>query len=92
MRPGESMALHVADTITLQSGATIGPVTLAYETYGTLNDKRSNAILVCHGLSGNAHVAAQQGAGSQDPGWWDAAVGPGKAFDTDRLSLFPPTF
>ena len=68
----------------LQSGANLCPVTLAYETYGTLNEDRSNAILICHALSGDAHVAGQHSAQDRKPGWWDEAVGPGKAFDTDR--------
>jgi homoserine O-acetyltransferase len=68
----------------LQSGANLCPVTLAYETYGTLNEDRSNAILICHALSGDAHVAGQHSASDRKPGWWDEAVGPGKAFDTDR--------
>ena len=68
----------------LQSGATLRPVTLAYETYGTLNADRSNAILICHALSGDAHVAGQHSEHDRKPGWWDEAVGPGKAFDTDR--------
>jgi len=68
----------------LQSGATLCPVTLAYETYGMLNEDRSNAILICHALSGDAHVAGQHSIQDRKPGWWDEAVGPGKAFDTDR--------
>lgn len=68
----------------LQSGGTLCPVTLAYETYGTLNEDRSNAILICHALSGDAHVAGQHSIQDRKPGWWDEAVGPGKAFDTDR--------
>jgi homoserine O-acetyltransferase len=68
----------------LQSGATLGPITLAYETYGRLNADRSNAILICHALSGDAHVAGRHAADDRKPGWWDEAVGPGKAFDTDR--------
>ncbi len=62
----------------LESGATLSPVTLAYETYGTLNAERSNAILVCHALSGSVHAG---GPG----GWWSDCIGPGKAFDTDRF-------
>ena len=71
----------------LQSGATLGPITLAYETYGTLNASRSNAILICHALSGDAHVAGQHSSHDRKPGWWDEAVGPGKAFDTDRYFI-----
>ncbi|MBI4536792.1 MAG: homoserine O-acetyltransferase [candidate division NC10 bacterium] len=71
----------------LQSGARLAPVTLAYETYGTLNAERSNAILICHALSGDAHVAGRHTTQDRKPGWWDEAVGPGKAFDTDRYFL-----
>jgi homoserine O-acetyltransferase len=66
----------------LVSGKTLGPITLAYETYGHLNKGKTNAILVCHALSGDAHAA---GLNSEDSlGWWDAMIGPGKAFDTDQ--------
>jgi len=68
----------------LESGAALGPVTLTYETYGRLNADRSNAILVCHALSGGAHAAGYQSADDDKPGWWDDTIGPGKAFDTDR--------
>lgn len=69
----------------LRSGATLRPFTIAYETYGTLNAARSNAILICHALSGDGHVAGyHHGAPGEKPGWWDEAVGPGKMFDTDR--------
>jgi homoserine O-acetyltransferase len=71
------------DKLLLESGRTLGPVTLAYETYGQLNADRSNAILVCHALSGDAHAAGFH-AGEDAPGWWDAMIGPGKAFDTDH--------
>lgn len=83
----EMTTMTVAHEMPLQSGATIGPVTLAYETYGVLNETRSNAILICHALSGDAHVAAHPGVDGQKPGWWEAAVGPGKAFDTDRYFI-----
>jgi homoserine O-acetyltransferase/O-succinyltransferase len=73
------------EALRLQSGATVSPVTLAYETYGTLNEDRSNAILICHALSGDAHVAGRHSASDRKAGWWDEAVGPGKAFDTDRF-------
>jgi homoserine O-acetyltransferase len=67
----------------LESGRMLGPVTLAYETYGLLNADRSNAILVCHALSGDAHAAGFH-ADEDAPGWWDAMIGPGKAFDTEQ--------
>jgi len=68
----------------LESGATLSPVTLEYETYGRLNADRSNAILICHALSGSAHAAGVHAAEDRKPGWWDDCIGPGKAFDTDR--------
>jgi homoserine O-acetyltransferase/O-succinyltransferase len=68
----------------LESGATLGPVTVAYETYGRLDEEGSNAILICHALSGSAHAAGYHNAPGQNPGWWEDAIGPGKAFDTDR--------
>jgi homoserine O-acetyltransferase len=68
----------------LESGATLSPVTIAYETYGRLNADRSNAILICHALSGSAHAAGYHSAEDSKPGWWDDCIGPGKAFDTDR--------
>jgi homoserine O-acetyltransferase len=67
----------------LESGRMLGPMTLAYETYGLLNADRSNAILVCHALSGDAHAAGFH-ADEDAPGWWDAMIGPGKAFDTEQ--------
>jgi homoserine O-acetyltransferase/O-succinyltransferase len=67
----------------LECGKTLGPVTLAYETYGTLNAEKSNAILVCHALSGDAHAAGLH-KGEENPGWWEDMIGPGKAFDTNR--------
>ncbi|HOO71942.1 MAG TPA: homoserine O-acetyltransferase [Spirochaetota bacterium] len=65
-------------------GRKLSPITLAYETYGTLNRKRDNAVLICHALSGNAHAAGYHHEDDPYPGWWDAYIGPGKAFDTDK--------
>lgn len=73
-----------SEPLALESGATLGPVTLAYETYGTLDAARSNAILLLHALSGDAHAAGRHTAGERKSGWWDAMVGPGKPFDTER--------
>ena len=63
----------------------MSPVTLAYETYGRLNADRSNAILICHALSGSAHAAGYHDGDPTKVGWWDDCIGPGKAFDTDRF-------
>lgn len=68
--------------LVLRSGEQLSQVTLAYETYGKLNDDRSNAILICHALSGDAHAAGWH-QGDDKPGWWDDMIGPGKAFDTN---------
>ena len=71
---------------TLESGRTLGPVTLAYETYGKLNAEKSNAILVMHAFSGNAHAAGIH-AEDADLGWWDFMIGPGKALDTEKYFM-----
>jgi len=68
----------------LQSGASLGPITLAYETYGKLNKDKNNAILVAHALSGDAHAAGFHTKDDPKPGWWESMIGPGKAFDTDK--------
>ncbi len=70
-------------TLKLESGRSLGPITLTYETYGRLNEKKSNAILVCHALSGDAHAAGFY-AEEKIAGWWDDMIGPGKAMDTNR--------
>ncbi len=72
------------EPLQLESGASFGPITLAYETYGSLNARRDNAILLQHALSGDAHAAGRHSWNDRKPGWWDAMVGPGRAFDTDK--------
>jgi homoserine O-acetyltransferase/O-succinyltransferase len=74
------------DRFILENGESLQSVTLAYQTYGQLNEHKSNAILILHALSGDAHVA---GIDKQDGsiGWWDAMIGPGKAFDTDQYFI-----
>ncbi|MBU1084622.1 MAG: homoserine O-acetyltransferase [Candidatus Omnitrophota bacterium] len=67
----------------LESGMTIKGLRLAYETYGRLNEKRTNAVLICHALSGDAHAAGYH-SGDKKPGWWEDMIGPGRAFDTDE--------
>ena len=77
---------HPPEEFELESGEKLGPITLAYETYGKLNREKSNAILILHALSGDAHVAGFHD-GETAPGWWDEMVGPGKAFDTDKYFI-----
>ena len=74
------------DEMVLESGARLGPVTIAYETYGTLSETRDNAILITHAFTGDSHVAGYYGddPATEKPGWWDFMVGPGKGIDTNR--------
>jgi homoserine O-acetyltransferase/O-succinyltransferase len=71
------------EELVLESGEKLGPITLTYETYGLLNKEKSNAVLILHALTGDAHAAGFH-PGDKDPGWWDNMIGPGKAFDTDK--------
>jgi homoserine O-acetyltransferase len=70
--------------LVMESGERLGPITVAYETYGTLNADHSNAVLVCHALSGDAHAAGKHSPDDAKPGWWDVMIGPSKGIDTDR--------
>jgi len=72
------------DEMELECGQKLGPITLAYETYGQLAPQRDNAILIVHALSGDAHAAGWHSPDDKKPGWWDIVIGPGKAFDTTR--------
>ena len=77
-----------AQPLPLDDGGTLPAFTLAYETYGALNAERSNAILICHALSGDAHVAGYHTDDPDErPGWWEAAVGPGRMFDADLFFI-----
>jgi homoserine O-acetyltransferase/O-succinyltransferase len=71
------------DSLELDCGVTLAPVDVAYQTYGTLNADRSNAILITHAFSGDAHAAGIDPQ-TQQKGWWDSMIGPGKGFDTDQ--------
>lgn len=79
---GERRFLDVGD-VTVAEGTTIPRVRVAYQTWGSLNDDRSNAVYVCHALTGDSHVAGDAGAGHLTAGWWDGLVGPGAPVDTD---------
>ena len=77
---------NLPDDLTLEGGGKLKKATIAYETYGKLNKEKSNAILVCHALSGDAHVAGWHD-GDRKPGWWDSIIGPGKCLDTDKYFI-----
>lgn len=76
---------HFSEPFTLKSGEVLPQFDLVYETYGTLNAAKSNAVLVCHALSGNHHVAGKNAEGDKYAGWWDNLVGPGKPLDTNKF-------
>ena len=77
-------SLHFAQPLPLASGASLRDYTLVYETYGTLNADKSNAVLVCHALNASHHVAGTYAGQERSEGWWDNLVGPGKPLDTNR--------
>nr|WP_071658952.1 homoserine O-acetyltransferase [Duganella sp. HH101] len=77
--------MHFAQPLPLQSGASLRDYMLMYETYGTLNADKSNAVLVCHALNASHHVAGEYEGQPKSQGWWDNMVGPGKSLDTDKF-------
>jgi homoserine O-acetyltransferase len=77
--------MHFAEPLPLRSGALLRDYTLVYETYGTLNADRTNAVLVCHALNASHHVAGTYADDPKNVGWWDNLIGPGKPLDTDRF-------
>jgi len=77
-----AQSMRLDGPLELEGGGRLEEVTVVYETYGRLSEARDNAVLVCHALSGDSHVARHDE--TDDPGWWDAAVGPGMPIDTDR--------
>jgi homoserine O-acetyltransferase len=79
------LTMHFADALPLQSGASLRDYTLAYETYGTLNAERSNAVLICHALNASHHVAGVYEGQDKSEGWWDNMIGPGKPVDTNHF-------
>ena len=84
--PGFHVELAADRPMALDSGESIGPFTTAYTTCGTLNSAKSNAILVCHALTGDQYVLEQHPVTGK-PGWWELMVGPGKSLDTDRYFI-----
>ena len=80
------------EPLTLACDKTLGPIDAAYETYGKLNEAGDNAVLICHALSGNAHVAGKNSPDDKKVGWWDSMVGPGKRIDTDKYFVICSNF
>ena len=78
-------SMHFADRLPLKSGASVRDYSLSFETYGTLNANRSNAVLICHALNASHHVAGVYAGQDRSEGWWDNMIGPGKPLDTDRF-------
>lgn len=83
----ETQFYTINKKLKFESGVEFGPITVAYETYGKLNEKKDNAILLIHALTGDAHAAFWHGENDKKPGWWDDMTGPGKAFDTDKYFI-----
>ncbi|MFW5803037.1 MAG: homoserine O-acetyltransferase MetX [Verrucomicrobiota bacterium] len=86
--PGHVQTLHLEGPCTLRNGGRLPEVTLAYETYGTLDEDTGNAVLVCHALSGDSHVARHDA--NDSPGWWDLVVGPDRPIDINRYFVICP--
>src|SRR6267142_2489838 len=80
----DQMYTYTFDRLPLQRGGVFGPVTLAYETWGTLNAEGSNAILITHALTGNSHAHDPVQPDNTKLGWWNPLIGPGRFFDTSR--------
>jgi homoserine O-acetyltransferase len=76
---------HFSEALRLKSGHVLTQYDLVYETYGTLNADKSNAVLICHALSGNHHVAGRYSESDKNAGWWDNFIGPGKPLDTNKF-------
>ncbi len=83
----EPQRFHFDEPLDLRSGKTLPAYDLMVETYGELNADRSNAVLICHALSGDHHAAGYHSADDRKPGWWDACIGPGKAIDTNLFHV-----
>ncbi len=81
---------HFEEPLLLESGKVIEQYDIVYETYGTLNKKADNAVLVCHALSADHHAAGYHSEADRKPGWWDICIGPGKAIDTNRFFVVSP--
>ena len=86
----EPRQINIRRELPLDCGSKLPEFTLSYETYGKLNPKKSNAILVCHALSSDQHAAGYHSMDDKKPGWWDICIGPGKPFDTNKFYVVSP--
>lgn len=82
--------LHISEPLALDCGRSLSQFDLIYETYGQLNAEKSNAVLICHALSGDHHAAGYHSPDDKKPGWWDSAIGPGKVIDTNQFFVVCP--
>jgi homoserine O-acetyltransferase len=85
----ELLRLPESEPLRLACDQLLGPISIAYQTYGALNAEKSNAILICHALTGDQYVASEHPV-TKKPGWWETLVGPGKPVDTDRFFVICP--
>ena len=83
----KSNTIEIKQSLKLDCGKTLNDFSLIYETYGRLNSEKSNAILICHALSGDHHAAGYYSDEDKKPGWWDSCIGPGKPFDTNKFFI-----
>ena len=83
----KSNTVEIKQSLKLDCGKTLNDFSLIYETYGRLNPEKSNAILICHALSGDHHAAGYYSDEDKKPGWWDSCIGPGKPFDTNKFFI-----
>ncbi len=86
----EPRRMHFSEPLHLDSGHTLPEYELVFETYGELNADASNAVLICHALSGNQHAAGYHSSGDSKPGWWENCIGPGKPIDSNRFFVVCP--
>ena len=82
--PGHRQFLTLGKLLALDSGRTLGDVRIAYETWGRLDERATNAVLLCHAWTGDSHVTGPAGRGHPAPGWWEGMIGPGRPIDTNR--------
>jgi len=91
----QTQTIRVVETdepLELECGKKLAPIDVAYETYGEINEQQDNIILICHALSGNAHVAGYNSPDDKKAGWWDNMVGPGKGIDTNKYFVICSNF